>query len=257
MSTHSKTRIDHLSHSQVNEFTRCPRKYHLHRRLGLEPEFCPSGLLFGSAMHNALAVFHQLRLEGREAGIELLMKQFRSTWENEDLPVRLKDDQSAESMRSLARRMLHAYLEDRPEDGQVIAVEESFRLQFDENIPSLVGRMDLLEQSDDGELMLTDFKTASSRREPGPDQLVLYRQAVSELGYCQDAEVRTRYVVLTKTKEPDVISFEMETGPDEADRLRSLYRSAWEAIRSGCKFPRPGWWCRGCQWQSRCDQWED
>ena len=35
----------HLSHSQVTEFMRCPRKYHLHYRLGLPAEFCPSGLL--------------------------------------------------------------------------------------------------------------------------------------------------------------------------------------------------------------------
>ena len=102
-----------MSHSQVTEFTRCPRKYHLHRRLGLEPEFCPSGLLFGSAMHNALAVFHQPRLEGKEAGLALLMKQFTSTWANEDLPVRFKNGQSAEDMHSLARRMLA----DHPADG--------------------------------------------------------------------------------------------------------------------------------------------
>ena len=58
----------HISHSQINEFLGCPRRYHLHRRLGLKPAFCPSPLLFGGSVHEALALYHQARLEGREAG---------------------------------------------------------------------------------------------------------------------------------------------------------------------------------------------
>jgi len=55
MGTETKKEL-HLSHSQISEFTRCPRKYHLHYRLGLPAEFCPSGLLFGSAVHEAIAI---------------------------------------------------------------------------------------------------------------------------------------------------------------------------------------------------------
>jgi ATP-dependent helicase/DNAse subunit B len=55
----------HLSYSQVSEFIRCPRRYHLRRRLGLEPDFVPSALVFGSAMHEALARLHMMRLEGK------------------------------------------------------------------------------------------------------------------------------------------------------------------------------------------------
>ena len=86
MSVSSKQDL-HLSHSQVGEFTRCPRKYHLHRRLGLPAAFCPSGLLFGSAVHEALARYHQSRLEGKEAPLEKLLDAYRARWKGERLPV--------------------------------------------------------------------------------------------------------------------------------------------------------------------------
>jgi len=85
----------HLSHSQVREFLRCPRKYHLHRRLGLEPEFCPSGLLFGSAMHRALALYHQRRLEGRSASLGDLLGAFNRCVDDESLPVRYRRGEDA------------------------------------------------------------------------------------------------------------------------------------------------------------------
>ena len=62
----------HLSHSQVTGFMRCPRKYHLHYRLGLPAEFCPSGLVFGSAVHEAIAMYNQKRPEGRDVSLDEL-----------------------------------------------------------------------------------------------------------------------------------------------------------------------------------------
>jgi len=244
----------HLSHSQVSEFIRCPRRYHLHRRLHLQPGFSPSGLLFGSAIHEALSLYHQMRLEGGEAGISLLMRAFDRRWADESFPVKFKPGESRKSLRTKARRMLEFYLRNSATAAEVIAVEEPFQITLCEEIPPVIGRVDLIERASGGELVLTDFKTAASRREPDPGQLVLYREALRLLDYPGNGSMSVRYEVLLKGREPDIIVFEPTITDDDVSRLRSLYQDVWEDIRHGCSFPKTGWWCSDCQWRKHCDQ---
>ena len=192
----------HLSHSQVTEFMRCPRKYHLHYRLGLLAEFCPSGLLFGSAIHEAVALYNQKRLEGKETSLDELCGVFQGCWEREALPVRLKAGESDKSFGAKAKKLLEFFLSNTCSVGEPVAVEEPFRLQLSEDLPPVWGVIDLVEVSAKGSLILTDYKTAGTRSEPEPDQLILYRKAVLELDYPGNGEVAARYVVLLKTREP-------------------------------------------------------
>lgn len=244
----------HLSHSQVEEFTQCPRRYHLHRRLGLVPEFSPSGLLFGSAMHKALALCHQLRLEGRKPSLQQLHGSFQDTWDSEQLRVKLKPGESAKSLKAKAKMMLQSFMANPHSCGEVIAVEEPFQLRLSEELPKVWGCIDLIERAPDDRLVVTDFKTAKKRGEPDPEQLVLYKEAVRALDYPSNGQVNARYMVLLKTKEPDVVVYEHEAAAGDVQRLRARYEEVWQAIQSGCSFPRTGWWCRGCQWQRHCDQ---
>ncbi|MCK4373856.1 MAG: PD-(D/E)XK nuclease family protein [Candidatus Brocadiae bacterium] len=244
----------HISHSQVSEFLQCPRRYHLHRRLGLRPEFVPSGLLFGSAIHEALAFYHQMRLEGKKTTLEALCDAFSSRYEAEQLPVKLRPGESKTRLISLAKRMLEAYLLHGEFSGEVIAIEEGFRLELSDRLPPVIGRIDLVEKKPCDGLVVTDFKTARSRREPDPDQLLLYREAVRLLDYPHNGKVKARYILLLKSERPDIVVYEPEPGPGAIDKLRSRYEQVWGAVQSGCSFPHPGWWCRGCQWQRHCDQ---
>jgi len=116
----------HLSHSQISEFTRCPRKYHLHYRLGLPAEFCPSGLLFGSAVHEAIAFYNQKRLEGKEATLDELSTVFHRCWERESLPVRLKAGESKRSAAARAKEILEFFLLNPPSTASPQAGSRSF-----------------------------------------------------------------------------------------------------------------------------------
>ena len=163
-------------------------------------------------------------------------------------------DHDAESLREKAQGMIAAYLEDPPIAGRPLAVEESINTCLRDDLPPLLGRIDLLERAEDGGLVLTDFKTASSRRSKDPSQLVLYREALRLLGYPGAGEAEVRYVVLLKTKEPDVDVQVPQLHGGELKRLLGLYRAAWHSIQQGAAHPVPGWWCRDCQWKHRCDQ---
>ena len=244
----------HLSHSQIGEFVRCPRKYHLHYRLGLPAEFCPSGLVFGSAVHEAIALYNQMRLEGTEASLDELCTVFRRCWQREALPVRLKAGESKRSVAARARKLLEFFLSNSCCAGEPVAVEEPFRLELDDDLPPVWGAIDLVEVAAEGNLILTDYKTAGSRSAPEPDQLILYRQAVQQFEYPGNGEVTPRYVMLLKTAQPDITVVEPEIGPADFKRLRGLYKAVWQDIQRGCSYPTPGWQCKDCQWRQHCDQ---
>jgi len=243
----------HLSHSQITEFLTCPRKYHLHRVLALPAAFMPSGLLFGVSMHAALALYNQRRLEGREAGFDELYGEFVNSWDAEQLPVFYKRGDDEAGLKGLAKGMLRSYLARPASSGEVVAVEEPFALGLTGELPQVEGRIDLIERTGDGGCVLTDYKTARSRRVPSPDQFVLYREAAARLGLADAERLRVRYVLLLKTASADVQVVEVPVGPADLERLISIYVSAWREIERGCSFPRTGWWCKGCQWKGYCE----
>lgn len=246
----------HLSHSQIQEFVQCPKKYDLHRRLGLEPEFIPSGLLFGSAVHEAIALFHQARLEGREVDADELLTAFSSCWSAEALPIRYGTREGRAGLMRRAQAMLECYLADPHCAGEVLAVEEAFVLDLSPDLPPVVGRIDLVERAADGRLVVTDLKTSKNSKAPSIDQLVLYQEAAKDLDCTGNGRVTARYLVLTKTKEPEVVVYEPEIRPGEIERLCATYLEVWEAIKAGVKHPRTEWWCDSCQWQRYCDAYQ-
>ena len=169
-------------------------------------------------------------------------------------PVNLKAVETVEALRKRAEALLGLYVSNPPHSGRVIAVEEPFRFQFAEGVPDVMGVIDLVERAADGNLVLTDFKTAASRSAPSPEQLVLYREALRALDYPESDGIALRYVVLLKARKPDMMVLPVQVDPDAAQRLRNRYAAVWRDIQSGCSFPQPGWQCADCQWRGHCDQ---
>jgi len=243
----------HISYSMINEFLACPRKYHLHRRLRLPPAFAPAALVFGSAVHEAIACYQQARLEGREAGEEKLQSVFARRWDREEMPVRFNKGEDADSMLDTAIGLISAFMETPADCGTPLAVEQHVKTRLSDSIPELWGVIDLLEETEEG-LVLTDFKTASSRRTQDPAQLVLYKEALKCLGYPGAENAKIRYVVLVKNKKPVIEVQSPEESPRELPKLMSLFQTSWQAIEQGADHPVPSWQCNTCQWQHKCDQ---
>ena len=55
---------DHLSYSQVNTYLSCPLQYRFKYIDEIPPAFTSVALAFGSAIHEAVAAFYQISLEG-------------------------------------------------------------------------------------------------------------------------------------------------------------------------------------------------
>jgi hypothetical protein len=104
-----------------------------------------------------------------------------------------------------------------------------------------------------------DLKT-SARKYTDPHveaslQLSIYSYATSINGLADQEDLRLRFDVLTKTKQPELPQY--WTQRDRAANVR-LFHLAAEilcAIEAGVFVPNTGWQCRDCQSQSRCWAW--
>jgi len=243
----------HLSHSQIQESTWCSMKYCLHRIRGVEPEFVPSSLVFGVSIHEALATYHKGLADGRQTALEELCSVFDRRWQAEPLPVHYRAGESERGLRAIARSLLQTYVREAPLAGDIIAVEEFFRIILHDELPPILGYVDLIERTPDGEIVISDFKTSSRDEPPGPDQLILYSQALDSLGLDTDACVRLQYVVLPKKSDPRISTHPVQVSQEDVERLTDRYREVYQAIQEGAFHPRSDKWCGECQWKNSCD----
>jgi len=63
---------DYVSWSQLDVMRRCPQRFYLQYVEDTMPQFVPSSLVFGGAVHSALEAFYQGRLEGETLGVDEL-----------------------------------------------------------------------------------------------------------------------------------------------------------------------------------------
>ncbi len=72
--------IDHFSYSQLNTYLMCPLRYRLQYVELIPPAFNTSALVFGSAVHEAVAAFHQQRLVGDTLRPDQMLDVYRQAW---------------------------------------------------------------------------------------------------------------------------------------------------------------------------------
>ncbi len=127
-----------------------------------------------------------------------------------------------------------------------------------EGVPDLYGRIDLVTEDSDS-LVLTDFKTSRGKWSPeqaedASEQLVLYSKLAGELS--PGKKLVTRFLVLTKTKEPVVEEHLGEVRPERVARTIASMERVWRAISSRNFYPAPmtvG--CASCGYRQACTEW--
>lgn len=257
---------DYISHSAISTFQRCPLRYYFNYVAGLAPEFVSSSLVFGSAVHRALE-FHCRRVfEGTAPpSTDELLSVYEQAWKDEGaVRVRFGKNESTESLRDLARRMLAAYLASDVSnfDSRLVAVEEEFRAAVIPGCPDLLGRVDLVDLNRNA-LRIVDFKTSRSKwneakvQESAP-QMLLYAELLRPLAAGLGArDVRLEWIVVTKTKEPVVETHTLTPDPRQITRTKAVIQRAWAAIAGGHFYPSPSSMsCLGCSYWTACQRWE-
>jgi putative RecB family exonuclease len=253
---------DYVSWSALSTFRTCPLKYKFRYVDGLPEESVSAALVFGTGIHTAIEEHFQAILAGSQLpDAEKLLFAYRSAWLPHDPDaIQFGSKDTRETLDDLAARMLRAFLASPVAnvDGRVLGVEEEIRGVLVEGMPDLFGRVDLLTEDDDT-LTVTDIKTSRGKWsdeqvEDSGEQLLLYAKLASELA--PGKKIATRFLVLTKTKEPVIEEHVRKVELGNVSRTVAGVERVWRAIESGVFYPAPSAMaCGGCGYRSACRAW--
>jgi len=251
---------DHISHSQVTQYGMCSLKWWFSKNF--LPDHVPVVLIFGRAIHAGIEVFYQQRLRGSEATIDDMMSAFDQVFAEEQTPIQYGAKESVESLRDKAGQMFQTVL-DNIQPSTVLAIEQPFRIRLSDDIPDVLGYIDLIEivETDDGPVIeLVDWKTAAKKQNDMPaDQLHLYEMAVQATGLVKDFDlpIRLGFRVITKTKNPDFQILNVESSAQQQERLKAKMGACVKGMKAGIVYPNPGWQCGSCPFKRHCAVWPD
>ena len=247
----------HLSASQITTWLQCPRKYRFQYLDRLPWPSVPSALVFGTAVHAAIAELYQARLEGRDASLDELHAAYRVAWAAEGKPIDSKEGETTEGLDAMARALLAVALE-QPQRGRVLAIEEAFRIVLADGIPPLVGVIDRIEEHE-GRAVIVEIKTAAMRfteqRVADDLQPTVYSLAALQMdlpGIVSIEDVEVRYDVFMKVKKPALDERPTRRSSRQAEELREVARMVWLAREVGVFPPNRGWHCSGCPFEVPC-----
>jgi len=253
---------NYLSWSAVSTFRQCPLKYRFKYLENLPEESVSSALVFGTGIHSAIEQHFQAILSGEEQpNVERLMFAYRSAWLPHDPDaISFGSTETRASLDALAAKMLTAFLNSPAASvhGRVLGVEEEIRGMLVEGVPDLFGRVDLLTEDSDS-LVVTDIKTSRGKWsqeqvEDSGEQLLLYSHLASEIS--PGKKIATRFLVLTKTKQPTVEEHVREVKPGNVKRTLAGVERVWRAISAGHFYPAPSVMsCSSCGYRAACRGW--
>ena len=257
----------HVSFTQIDQYLRCPLKYKFTYVERLKPEFVPAALAFGSGIHGAAAFLFSGVAAGTPPTLEEVQGYFESYWalETEHKPIRFGDRDTKASLLDLARRMLEVLYREREPGTEIVGVEQPFDvplidLDTGEVLDrELVGTLDLIERDAAGRIAVVDLKTSSRKytdlQVEASLQLSVYSYATAMNGLADQEDVRLRFDVLTKTKQPELCRYWTQRDRAANLRLFRLVAEVLRAIEAEVFHPNVGWHCKDCPFQSRCWAW--
>jgi putative RecB family exonuclease len=260
--------LDHISWSGVTTYCACPRKFYYRYIERAPEEFVPAAMAFGGAFHRAVELVHEARLQCAPIPeTDALLASYDRAWleATTDAPeVMRAKDEDALALRETAQRMLSVYREhvvaahEQSKGVEIIGIEHSERFRLLAYVPPIEMRLDLLELTADGDLIVTDVKTSRSRwnetklQEALP-QLVLYANGLMPLLRAVGAKrIVPRFVVVSKAKTPEVQTLQPQASQADVERLKRQVTEVWEGIQKEVFTQRTGWQCAQCPYKRRC-----
>jgi putative RecB family exonuclease len=249
---------DHLSYTQLSTYMTCPLRYKFQYVEQIPPAFKSAALAFGSAIHEAAGAFYNQHLMGDTLRPDQMLDVYREAWRNGDeTEIHFFNGDSESKLIAKAGQMVKVFHGAFDPSIAVIGVEEFFEFNIGD-LPPFCGYIDLIEQSEAGQITVADLKTAARKPINGSVhqnlQLTAYSVGVEALGFAPDS-VNLRLDVLTKTKEPQMVRLESTRSDEERDRFVKLVKHVWNGIEREVFFPKQDWHCQQCPFSEPCAQW--
>lgn len=256
---------EHVSFSAISTYLRCPRSYRYKYVQQETPEFVADDLLFGIAFHRAVAGFYvHFKAEGLALPVTKLIEDWEIALEREfaEAKYHIKSKSTKEELLERGKGMLTAFAES-IKPRRIVTMEVPFSLPVHDPRtgellpPTLVGSIDLIEADDDGNLIVSDLKTASKKWSESDVELSLqaslYSFVVAEMGWTANDEVLVRFDIVTKSTKPALQQLYTTRGAKDHDRILGVIRDVYQAVEAKCFHVNPSWACINCPYRKVCE----
>jgi len=259
----------HISHSQIFTYLNCSLKYYFSYVEGRMPEHRPAAMLFGSAIHAAIARYYKGVLKkGKPEPLSLYQDLLHDhwNWETEDtgIPIAYKDGQNQDSMLNEGQLLVKTFCES-AQPMEVVGVEEPYSsVLYDEEGNAtdfkLIGIVDCIQRDKDGNLIIIDNKTANRAYSKDKIEQDLQMTVYSYL-MCANklmpakADTTHRFDVLLKLKQPRLDIYYTTRSATDRKRLAKIINQVLRGIEASVFFPNPSWMCSDCQYAQACVKW--
>ena len=256
----------YLSYSQLALYLDCPLKYRFRYIDEIRCEGVSSALVFGKAVHQALAGFYTDVMEQKPFSLARFLAAFEEAWEDvcEGAEVVYKEKEDFDSLLAYGKEMLRVFARE-VMPMKVIAVEVPFEFKLEhpetkEEFPiPIKGIIDLIEEDEAGTLWVVDHKTASraytDHQIDADLQMMIYAAAVEQMDPLEGREKRYRFDVLVKTKKPKFLQYRFYKDDKDRRKLYQIVEEMWKAMEAGAFYPRYSTHWGRCPWEEECREW--
>ena len=228
-----------LSFTQIDDYLSCPLKYRLRHQVRV-PTPPHHALVFGNALHQAVAAANSKRLRGEDVEQGLLEEALAAHWQSEGFLSQEHESARFESGKAALAKFAER---SRQRLDTIVAVERPFSVRIGSD--RVRGRYDAVRDTAEG-LVITDYKSGDVRdparahqRARSSLQLQLYALAwEAEHGQRPDA-VELHFL------EGDVVGRFTPT-ERQLDGARTKFETAAKGIRAGEFAATPGY--PACDW---------
>ncbi|NMB62695.1 MAG: PD-(D/E)XK nuclease family protein [Chloroflexi bacterium] len=165
--------VFHLSFSQISTLEFCQHRYYLQYILNQEPDPLPDYFTKGKLLHQLIAHGYQAQMSGNVPSLEVLEEELFTS------------ELACESVH--LTNALQLYYRHRWQVERVLAVEQPFVISLADDLPPLVGVIDLVLQDGDA-IILVDHKTGCNFYPYDELQVAIYARYIQSIypGYdCQ------------------------------------------------------------------------
>ena len=243
--------LAYLSYSQITTVEFCQQRYYLQYIINQQLDPVPDYFIKGKLLHQLIARGYQARIDGAEVSLEELQEELQ-----EELHLQLDASDVSCDHVHLANA-LQVYQQQRWQGQRVLAVEHPFAIAFSEDLPPLVGVIDLVLQDGDT-IILVDHKTGRTFYPYDELQVAIYAHYIQSIypGYdCRLYYDHYRWVNnLQRLRKPAFQRTLVEVQPaHDAQYRQRMYTASGviQQLRDGAVPSHTGT-CYRCPFQKNC-----
>jgi putative RecB family exonuclease len=220
-------------------------------------------MVLGSAVHEGLADYHRHLQASEQIPAGRIQETFLNTWTEQEnrQPIQFRDKDTRDEVLAQGVALLELYLQEPPPQN-IVAVEQAMMVPLFTSSGEclekpLMAVLDLLHRDEHG-LVVDEFKTSGRRfgesETESKLQATAYSHAVQQR---YDEKPGIRFVVLVKTKKPQIQYVETVRNDEDATRLGDLIQAVERAIEAEAFYPNENPMnCSGCQFYRQCRTWQ-